>query len=100
MHSPYSIIRAGKKKIKCDGRRINYPKKVFTDENVVEKVDVNVDVNECGEMEKDEEAESKRESVVDTETNKLPILVVYAVEAEFDFEFESDVEKALLRGPG
>lgn len=39
----------------------------------MEKVDVKVDVKEFGEIEKDEDADSKRESVVETETNAAPI---------------------------
>lgn len=66
----------------------------------MENVDVKVDVNECGEIEKDEEADTKRESVVETETNSAPTFVVYVVEAEFDTEFESDVEKPVSIKPG
>lgn len=62
-------------------------------------MDVNVDVNECGEIEKDEEAEFKRKSVVETDTNMAPTWVVYSVEAEFNLELESDVEKSVSINP-
>lgn len=62
----------------------------------MEKVVVKVDVNEWGEIEKDEEADSKRVSVVETDTRKPPSRVVYSVEAEFVLDFESDVEKPII----
>lgn len=68
---------------------------MVTDEYDVEKVDVNVDVYDRGEIENEEEAEFKRKSLVVTDTSTAPTRDVNDVEDESVLAVEAEVENAV-----